>query len=75
MQVRDRPPWGGDAEASGMAVGKGDENAGPVAARADFGAVPWPRKLSTKLLGLTILFVLIAEVLIFIPSIANFRLH
>lgn len=35
-----------------------------------------PRKgagLSTKLLVLTILFVLLAEVLIFVPSIANFR--
>ncbi|RST86541.1 HAMP domain-containing histidine kinase [Aquibium carbonis] len=58
-----------------MAVGKGEEGGQGVAARADFGAVPWPRKLSTKLLGLTILFVLIAEVLIFIPSIANFRLR
>jgi len=58
-----------------MAVGKGDENGGAVAAKADFGAVPWPRRLSTKLLGLTILFVMIAEVLIFIPSIANFRLR
>jgi signal transduction histidine kinase len=31
--------------------------------------------LSTKLLGLTILFVLIAEVLIYIPSVANFRVN
>src|SRR5258707_994308 len=30
--------------------------------------------LSTKLLVLTILFVMIAEVLIYVPSIANFRL-
>jgi signal transduction histidine kinase len=37
--------------------------------------VPLSRGLSTKLLLLTILFVLIAEVLIFIPSIANFRLR
>jgi signal transduction histidine kinase len=37
--------------------------------------VPLSRGLSTKLLVLTILFVLIAEVLIFIPSIANFRLR
>ena len=33
------------------------------------------RGLSTKLLVLTILFVMIAEVLIFLPSIANFRLR
>ena len=39
------------------------------------GAVPLPRGLSTKLLVLTILFVLIAEVLIFLPSVANFRLR
>jgi signal transduction histidine kinase len=44
-------------------------------AGADFGAVSWHRRLSTKLLGLTILFVMIAEVLIFFPSIANFRLR
>ena len=31
------------------------------------------RGLSAKLLGLTILFVMIAEILIFVPSIANFR--
>ncbi len=37
--------------------------------------VPLSRGLSTKLLLLTILFVLIAEVLIFLPSIANFRLR
>ena len=33
-----------------------------------------PRRLSAKLLWLTILFVLIAEVLIFVPSVANFRI-
>ncbi len=33
-----------------------------------------PRRLSAKLLWLTILFVLIAEVLIFVPSVANFRM-
>ena len=37
--------------------------------------VPLSRGLSTKLLVLTILFVLLAEILIFIPSIANFRLR
>ncbi|MGE0503482.1 MAG: sensor histidine kinase [Rhizobiaceae bacterium] len=39
------------------------------------GEVPLARGLSTKLLLLTILFVLIAEVLIFMPSVANFRLR
>ncbi len=33
--------------------------------------MPW--SLSNKLLFLTIVFVMIAEVLIYIPSIANFR--
>ena len=37
--------------------------------------VPLSRGLSTKLLLLTILFVLVAEVLIFVPSVAHFRLQ
>ena len=37
--------------------------------------VPLTRGLSTKLLLLTILFVMLAEVLIFLPSVANFRLQ
>ncbi|MEX0407573.1 HAMP domain-containing sensor histidine kinase [Aquibium sp. LZ166] len=53
----------------------GEETGRRSPATADFGAVAWPRKLSTKLLALTIVFVLIAEILIFIPSIANFRLR
>ena len=38
-------------------------------------AVPLSRGLSAKLLLLTVLFVLVAEVLIFMPSIASFRLR
>lgn len=38
-------------------------------------SVPLARGLSTKLLVLTVIFVLIAEVLIFVPSIANFKLR
>lgn len=38
-------------------------------------SVPLAHGLSAKLLMLTMLFVLIAEVLIFLPSIANFRLQ
>ena len=34
-----------------------------------------PRGLSTKLLLLTVIFVMIAELLIFLPSVANFRLQ
>jgi signal transduction histidine kinase len=52
------------------AEGAGKEAAGTAVADG----VPLTRGLSTKLLLLTILFVLLAEVLIFVPSIANFRL-
>jgi signal transduction histidine kinase len=38
-------------------------------------SVPLARGLSAKLLVLTVIFVLVAEVLIFVPSIANFRLN
>ena len=44
------------------------ETAPPTARRAGLG-------LSSKLLFLTILFVMVAEVLIYVPSIANFRLN
>ncbi len=37
--------------------------------------VPLTRGLSVKLLVLTVLFVLMAEILIFLPSIANFKLR
>ena len=37
--------------------------------------VPLARGLSAKLVLLTVLFVMIAEVLIFLPSIANFKLR
>jgi signal transduction histidine kinase len=36
---------------------------------------PWTQRLNTRLWLLTILFVLLAEVLIFVPSVANFRLN
>ncbi len=47
----------------------------PPARPATVRDVPLARGLSTKLLLLTILFVMVAEVLIFLPSIANFRLR
>jgi signal transduction histidine kinase len=48
----------------------------PEGAKAqEAGSVPLMRRLSTKLLLLTIVFVLIAEILIFPPSVANFRLQ
>lgn len=42
---------------------------------ANSGAVPLSRRLSTRLLVITVLSVLVAEILIFIPSIANYRLR
>ncbi len=45
------------------------------ATRAAADAVPLGRGLSTRLLFLTILFVMLAEVLIFLPSVASFRLQ
>jgi signal transduction histidine kinase len=55
-------------------AGSGDSGGemGKAAAPRD---VPLTRGLSTKLLLLTVLFVMIAEVLIFLPSVANFRLQ
>src|SRR5947207_15340367 len=45
-------------------------------AAADATSRPRPRMgLSGKLLILTLLFVMIAEVLIYVPSVANFRLN
>lgn len=38
-------------------------------------ASAWHRGLSAKLLVLTVIFVMLAEVLIFVPSIANFRMN
>ena len=43
--------------------------------RAAADEVPLGRGLSTRLVILTILFVMLAEVLIFLPSVANFRLQ
>src|SRR5919197_4786361 len=51
-----------------------DISARPAA--ADATSRPRPRMgLSGKLLVLTLLFVMLAEVLIYVPSIANFRLN
>jgi len=36
--------------------------------------VPFLSRLSTRILGLTVLFVLLAEVLIFVPSVSNMRI-
>src|SRR5262245_17643281 len=47
----------------------------PAAAEGSAGARVPRLGLSGKLLVLTILFVMVAEVLIYVPSIANFRLN
>src|SRR4029079_1018349 len=52
---------------------RGTKTAGTAAANS--GVVPVVRRLSTKLLLLTVSFVLISELLIFPPSVANFRLQ
>lgn len=56
---------------SDVEISPGDQRPPRGASRS----VPLARGLSTKLLLLTVLFVMIAEVLIFLPSIANFRLR
>jgi signal transduction histidine kinase len=53
----------------------GSDDNGRQAVKATARGVPLTRGLSTKLLLLTVLFVMIAEVLIFLPSVANFRLQ
>ncbi|WP_367715870.1 HAMP domain-containing sensor histidine kinase [Nitratireductor sp. GISD-1A_MAKvit] len=53
-----------------------EKTAGDISQRQnETGSVPLTRGLSTKLLFLTVLFVMIAEVLIFIPSVANFGMQ
>ena len=52
------------------------ESVAPSAPRQNSGIARAPHiGLSGKLLFLTILFVMVAEVLIYVPSIANFRLN
>ena len=67
------------AAASGVTVGTTMTQAETATATPDPGGKPAPARarlgLSGKLLMLTILFVMIAEVLIYVPSIANFRLN
>ncbi len=62
-----QPPAAGGTDRQGQVAATGSAIAGDEA-----GASLW-RGLSAKLLVLTIIFVMIAEVLIFLPSIANFR--
>jgi signal transduction histidine kinase len=58
---------GDDTRASAAKSGTGAKRAKPLRPRIRFG-------LSAKLLVLTVLFVMLAEVCIYVPSIANFRL-
>ncbi|TIN51802.1 MAG: sensor histidine kinase, partial [Mesorhizobium sp.] len=51
-----------------------DEKPRPAAASSPR-RVPLSRGLSTKLLLLTIVFVLLAEILIFLPWIASYRVN
>ncbi|MDQ2635097.1 MAG: HAMP domain-containing histidine kinase [Pseudomonadota bacterium] len=54
---------------------KASNEAAGIREEAPSRTVPLARGLSVKLLMLTVLFVMIAEVLIFLPSIANFKLR
>ena len=53
---------------------RSEDNAPTISVAPSFARSWLPGGLSGKLLLLTVLFVMIAEVLIFVPSIANFRL-
>jgi len=61
----------------GPSDGNGQKGEGPAGIDAQATRRPTPRRrgmgLSSKLLMLTILFVMISEVLIYVPSIANYR--
>lgn len=46
-----------------------------VAEHASTEEVPLTRGLSTKLLAITVIFVMLAEIFIFVPSVSNFRLR
>ncbi len=59
----------------GVDLASATVSAQPAPATAEAGpAVPWYRSLSAQLLFLTVLFVMLAEVLIFVPSVARERL-
>jgi hypothetical protein len=47
----------------------------PPKTKARTGNLSAARSLSSKVLVLTVIFVMIAEVLIFVPSVANFRMR
>jgi signal transduction histidine kinase len=72
--VRSRTPVEGAAPSA--AHNKGDPGTTPANASTSEGMLAggsWRFGLPSKLLVLTIIFVMLAEVLIFVPSIANFR--
>jgi signal transduction histidine kinase len=70
---------------TGMPSGEGSNPGVPAGLRggaprfaptvAERQSIPWHRGLSAQLVGLTILFVMVTEVLIFVPSIAAERLN
>ena len=73
MDQKVEPP-SGSLSATGSAIDTPPDDEG-VRTRRLFG-LPLPRfGLSAKLLILTLLFVMLAEVLIFLPSVANFRIN
>lgn len=69
----DRQPWRPGRKRSIMTA-MNETARTQIGEPAPSGAAQPRRRLSAKLLWLTILFVMIAEVLIFVPSVANFRM-
>src|SRR3954447_15565856 len=63
----------GRAGRSGSCAGSGRPDVAGEARSAGRALRPSALGLSSRLLGLTILFVMVAEVLIYVPSVANFR--
>src|SRR5262249_57600565 len=64
----------GGCESSAEAILKTENGTGPIKVETR-PTRKWRVGLSGKLLLLTILFVMVAEILIYVPSVANFRLN
>ena len=69
-------PGSGRPGKPGVDLASATVSAQPAASTPDVSPeVPWYRRLSFQLLGWTVLFVMVAEVLIFVPSVARERLN
>ena len=69
-------PGSGRPGKPGVDLASATVSAQPAASTPDVSPeVPWYWRLSFRLLGWTVLFVMLAEVLIFVPSVARERLN